>query len=111
MKDQKLYILHILDSISRIERYTDGLSEDEFYKDFLIQDAVIRNIQVIGEASKKVDILIKEAHTDIPWRQIAAMRNKVIHEYFGVDLQAVWQVIIIDLATLKYQMTELQNKL
>ena len=110
MKDSNIYILHILNSISRIEQYTKEISEKEFYNNFLIQDAVIRNIQIIGEASKKFEESFKETNAHIPWRQITAMRNKVIHEYFGIDLPAVWQVVNIDLVTLKNQLLELQSK-
>ncbi len=110
MKDPNLYILHILNSVSRIEQYIKGISEKDFYNNFLIQDAVIQNIQIIGEASKKFEETFKKKHSHIPWRQIGAMRNKVVHEYFGIDLPAVWQVINVDLITLKNQILELQSK-
>ncbi|WKZ60703.1 MAG: DUF86 domain-containing protein [Cyclobacteriaceae bacterium] len=101
----------MLNSISRIEQYTRDISEEEFYTNFLIQDAVIRNIQVIGEASKKFEESFKESNLHIPWRKIGAMRNKIIHEYFGIDLPAVWQVVAVDLMILKDQLLDLQNKL
>lgn len=111
MKNPNIYILHILSSISRIEQYTQDITEEEFYSNFLIQDAVIRNIQVIGEASKKFEEEFRESNAHIPWRKIGAMRNKIIHEYFGIDLPAVWQVITVDLMILKDQLLKLQNKL
>ncbi|MCE2935047.1 MAG: DUF86 domain-containing protein [Cyclobacteriaceae bacterium] len=110
MKDNRLYVLHILNAIGRIEQFTHGISEDQFCQSILIQDAVIRNIQVIGEASKKFDDAFCNAHPHIPWRQIGAMRNKLVHEYFGVDLPSVWSVVIIDLPVLKQNMLELKSE-
>jgi uncharacterized protein with HEPN domain len=111
VKNPSIYILHILNSISRIEHYTVNITEEEFYRNFLIQDAVLRNIQVIGEASKKFEESFKESTSHIPWRKISAMRNKVIHEYFGIDLPAVWQVVKVDLIILKNQLLDLQSGL
>ncbi len=98
----------MLNSITRIEQYVHNVSESDFYANFLIQDAVIRNIQIIGEASKKVQDAFKQKEAHIPWRKIGAMRNKVIHEYFGIDLPSVWQVVTVDIIELKKQLTDLQ---
>lgn len=111
MRDAQLYITHILESIYKIELFTQNVSEEEFYKNFLIQDAVIHNIQIIGEASKKFEKHFKESNPQIPWRQMAAMRNKVVHEYFGIDLPAVWNVVKVDLSELKAQMLFLRGKI
>jgi uncharacterized protein with HEPN domain len=109
VKNQKVYIVHILNSILRIEQYIKDISENDFYNNFLIQDAVIRNIQIIGEASKKFEESFKEKNSHIPWRQIGALRNKVIHEYFGIDLPAIWQVTTVDLTELKNQLLNIQD--
>ncbi|MFN5170783.1 MAG: DUF86 domain-containing protein [Cyclobacteriaceae bacterium] len=108
MKDHRVFVLHILNAISRVEQYIENVSEEEFYRNILIQDAVIRNIQIIDEASKKFDEAFFSANPQIPWRQIGAMRNKLVHEYFGVDLPSVWTVVVADLPQLKEHMLELR---
>lgn len=80
------FIKHILGAIERIESYTEGLSETDFMNNFLIQDGVIRNLEIIGEASKKITTLKKNQNPAIPWKKISGMRDKLIHDYFGVDL-------------------------
>jgi uncharacterized protein with HEPN domain len=111
VRDPELYIGHILDCIGKIESFTLKVTEEEFYRNFLIQDAVIRNIQVIGEASKKFEQHFRDSNPQIPWRKITAMRNKVVHEYFGIDLPAVWNVVADDLSELKAQMISLRNNI
>lgn len=91
------FVRHILAAIERIEAYTINCSETDFMNNFMIQDAVMRNLEIIGEASKKISGEIKNSTPEIPWRQIAGMRDKLIHDYFGVDLVAVWSVVEIDL--------------
>jgi uncharacterized protein with HEPN domain len=90
------YIKDILDSIEKIENFTMGMDYDEFVKDVKTQDAVIRNLEVIGEAVKSVSDDIKEKYDDIPWKSIASMRDKLIHEYWGVSLSIVWETIKSD---------------
>ena len=92
MKDDAVYLKHVQDAIGRIERYTTG-GRKAFFHDPLIQDGVIRNLEVIGEAVKHLSAGLKKRHPSIPWRSITALRNVLIHEYFGVDLEAVWRVI------------------
>jgi uncharacterized protein with HEPN domain len=87
------FIKHILGAIERIESYTEGLSETDFMNNFLIQDGVIRNLEIIGEASKKITALTKNQNPDIPWKKISGMRDKLIHDYFGIDLISVWSVV------------------
>jgi uncharacterized protein with HEPN domain len=82
MNDQN-FIRHILGAIERIESYTDGLSQQDFVENFLIQDAVMRNLEIIGEASKKISLSTKERNTNVPWKKIAGLRDKLIHDYFG----------------------------
>lgn len=95
------FIKHIPGAIERIESYTEGLSETDFMNNFLIQDGVIRNLEIIGEASKKITALTKNQNPDIPWKKISGMRDKLIHDYFGVDLISVWLVVENDLRELK----------
>ncbi len=100
MKDASVYLKHIQDAIARIESYT-GQSRRAFFDNTMVQDAVIRNLEVIGEAVKQLPADLRERHPRIPWRSITALRNVLIHEYFGVDLEIVWRVIQNRLPTLK----------
>ncbi|HEX5168420.1 MAG TPA: DUF86 domain-containing protein [Cyclobacteriaceae bacterium] len=111
MTNSAILIRHILAAIERIETYTKDLSEEECMKNFLIQDGVIRNLEIIGEASAKINSLIRERNPAIPWKKISGMRNKLIHEYFGVDLSTVWVVIVEDIASLKPDPVEILNDL
>lgn len=101
------FVKHVLGAIERIESYTEGCSEDRFMNNFMIQDAVMRNLEIIGEASKKISIETKKKTPAIPWKEIAGMRDKLIHDYFGVDLVSVWSVVDQDLKDLKSQLTKL----
>jgi uncharacterized protein with HEPN domain len=106
MTDQN-FIKHILGAIERIESYTDACSEEGFMNNFMIQDAVIRNLEIVGEASKRISSDTKRSSPGIPRKEIAGMRDKLIHDYFGVDMIAVWSVVEQDLAELKLQLTKL----
>lgn len=101
------YLLHILDAIGRIERYTASKSLDDFERDEQCQDAVIRNIEIIGEAARNIqqhspDFV--QQHHEIPWAALYAMRNRLSHGYWAVDLAVVWQVIVRDLGELKREL-------
>lgn len=99
-KNDLIYIEHILDSIHKIEKYTDSLVAYDFVKNDLIQDAVIRNFEIIGEATKNLSSTFKEKNTNIPWRKMAGMRDILFHDYLGIDLYAIWETIERDLLTL-----------
>jgi uncharacterized protein with HEPN domain len=101
IKDDIVYLNHIMDAISRIEEYVHGLTYDNFIEKYLIQDGVIRQIQVIGEATKKISDNTRGKYPDIPWKDIAGMRDKLIHDYFGIDLDAVWDTVEKDIPVLK----------
>lgn len=92
LRDQD-YLEHIQDAIGKIRRFLSGKSEAEFMADDLIQDAVIRNLEIIGEAVTKLSAKLKSSHDEIPWGEIAGMRNRLIHGYISVNLQIVWDTI------------------
>lgn len=92
MKEYKPYLLDVLDCIAKIKRYIHDHDFETFCSDDRTADAVIRNVEVIGEAIKQVPEIVRKKYPDIPWRQIAGMRDKLIHDYLGVDLEYVWNV-------------------
>lgn len=101
MKNDLAYIEHILLSIEKIQAYTSGISKEDFFSNEMIQDAVIRNFEIIGEATKKVSDDLKLSCSEVPWRLMAGMRDKLIHDYLGVDLEMIWVTIEIDIPQLK----------
>lgn len=108
------YLDHILKAIERIDRYTSDMDEVEFLNSELVQDAVIRNIEIIGEASNNVQCVDAEfaaRHDDIPWQVMYTMRNRVSHGYHKVDLEIVWKTIHTDLPGLHAQITEVREAL
>jgi uncharacterized protein with HEPN domain len=88
--DDAVYLRHILDAILRIEEYLDGVNEEAFYQQHLVQDGVIRQLEIIGEATKRLSREARAVGPEVPWQDIAGMQDKLIHGYFGVDLDAVW---------------------
>ena len=109
-KDDTIYLRHILDAIKDIENFTKGVSEEKFGRTKLLQDAVIRNLEIIGEASKRVPKKIKDKHKDIEWKKIAGMRDVLIHDYLGVDVEIVWAVIENRLPELKKKIAKILNQ-
>jgi uncharacterized protein with HEPN domain len=107
MKSHRTLARHILDAIHSIEKYTHQLAKEEFLSDFMIQDAVVRNLEIIGEACRNIPSNVKEAFPGIPWRTINSMRNKLVHEYFRVDAETVWNVVQFDLDDLKKHVNSL----
>ena len=106
-RDRSVYILCIHDCIRRIEAYTQG-GRDEFFRDTKTQDAVIRNLEIIGQAVKDMGTdKLKTACADMPWEQIAGMRNILPHQYLGIDLQLAWGVVENDLPRLRKSILEI----
>jgi uncharacterized protein with HEPN domain len=100
----KLYLQDIWESTLAIEEYTQNLAEDEFYSNCQVQDAIIRRLEIIGEAVKNIDDDFRNKYPQIPWKKIAGMRDIIAHEYFGVKLERVWDVLRKDLPHIKQQM-------
>ena len=86
----KEYLADVVEAVQRIVSYTAELSYEEFLADRKTQDAVLRNLQVMGEAVKKLSAPVKQAHPHLPWKQVAGMRDKVVHDYFGINYDIVW---------------------
>ena len=93
-------LIDMLESIRRVQMYVDGLEYQDFINDLKTQDAVIRALEILGEASKRMSPSIKNQFPDIPWKLMAGMRDKLIHEYFGVNLDVVWEVVTNNLPAL-----------
>ena len=96
MKDDLVYLRHIVGAIKDIEVYTAG-GREVFFATKMVQDAVIRNLEIIGEAVKNLSPSFRTEHPDVPWKQIAGLRDILIHHYFGVDINGVWLVVEIRL--------------
>lgn len=106
MKDDKIYLISIQESIENIQEYTkNGL--EEFMRTKIIQDAVIRNLEIVGEATKKISKELRSSRTDIPWREITGLRDVLIHDYMGVDLRIVWNIVEKELPKLKEKIGQL----
>lgn len=103
----KLYLDDIKDAIRKIEDYTKGMSYEKFIRNEQVMDAVLRNLSIIGEAVRNIPKEIKHKNPDVGWKEINGMRNKVIHEYFGIDDEILWQTIQKDLPIFKKQITQL----
>jgi uncharacterized protein with HEPN domain len=99
-KDPRVYVAHILECIDKIERFTaDG--RERFFQEAMVQDAVLRNLEVIGEAAKRLDDAYRAAHPGVPWRALAGLRDVLIHQYEGVDLEKVWAIVEKELPPLR----------
>jgi len=99
-KDARVYLAHILECIEKIERFTaDG--RERFFQDAMVQDAVLRNLEVIGEAAKRLDDAYRGAHPEVPWRALAGLRDVLIHQYERVDLEKVWAILEKELPPLR----------
>lgn len=92
MKDDRVYLLHIEEAIANIQDYVSA-GKDAFFQKKMIQDAVIRNLEIIGEAVKNISSATRQSAPEVPWQKIAGLRDVLIHDYFGVDLDTVWLVV------------------
>jgi uncharacterized protein with HEPN domain len=105
LKDDRLYLIHILESIERVEEYTsEGL--EQFLADRKTQDAVLRNLQILAESTQRISTELKMAHPEIDWRGVSGFRNVLVHDYLGVNLITVWGIIEGPLKELKKKISE-----
>jgi uncharacterized protein with HEPN domain len=106
-KHPEIFLEHILESIEKIEEFMRGFTKEKFLESVKTQDAVIRRLEIIGEATKNLPQEFKDKHKDIPWNEIARTRDKLIHGYFGVDLDLTFDIIKKDLPELKEKIKEI----
>ncbi len=111
MKSDAVFLHHILDAINRIEQYLAGVSYDHFLQDALLQDGVVRQMEIIGEAARNVSKGLQDAHPELPWDKMIGTRNILIHAYFRVDLFIVWDTTQSDLPRLKQQIEQLLEEI
>lgn len=107
MKDDSVFLKHILESIEWIEKDIQGLTEEDFLKNVPIQDAILRRLEIIGEAVRNLSDELKEKHSEIAWNKAMATRNILIHNYFGIDLPVVWDTITHSIPEFKEQIQNL----
>lgn len=108
-RDTNLFIEDIKESIKNLEEFTKGLDKDKFSKDSLRQSAIIRQLEIIGEAVKNIPDPFRKRFPKIPWKDIAGFRDVLSHAYFGVSLERVWNIIEIDLPVLKKELDEVKE--
>jgi uncharacterized protein with HEPN domain len=100
MKDDSIYLEHIESSLKKIISYSSDFSRDAFLENTQLQDACIRQIEIMGEATKRISETFKEIHPEVPWKDMAGMRDKLIHDYLDVDLNIVYQTVAVDIPNL-----------
>ena len=110
-RDLKLFIYNIMDSIENIESFLKEISKESFFKDRLRQSAVIRQLEVIGEATKNIPDSFRKKYPEIPWKKIVGLRDIIIHTYFEIDLDITWEIIKKDLPLLKKQVQNIKKDL
>ena len=109
-KDDLAFIEHILDSIKAIEKFSKNINKEKLMLNRLKQSAIVREIEIIGEAVKNISESLKNKHPEIQWKEIAGTRDKMVHHYFGVDLNIVWDIVKINLPDLKSKILKIKSE-
>ena len=108
-KDNLIYILHMLECIQTINEYV--VDREQFYSTRIVQDAVIRNLQIMSESSQRLSQVVKDSYPAVPWREISGFRNILVHDYLGLDLDVIWSVIEQELPDLESTLTSIKKNL
>jgi len=106
-KEPKIFLQHILESIEKIEEYAKNVTEKEFFDDYEKQDAIVKRLEIIGEAVKNLPDSLKNKHPNVPWKNIAGTRDILIHEYFGIDTDLIWEIVRKNIPRLKKQIIKI----
>ena len=107
-RDDSVFVMHILDSIKAIGEFSKNISRKDLESNRLKQSAIVREIEIIGEASKNISEEFKKRHKEIPWREISGTRDKIIHHYFGLNLDMIWEIVTEDLPDLKNKLNKIK---
>ncbi len=110
MKDDAVYLRHVQECIARIEQYTEA-GRSAFMASTLVQDGVIRNLQTLGQSALKLSEALKSAHPEVDWKSIVGLRNVLVHDYLGVNVTRIWEIVERDLPDLKKKVTAIQGSL
>lgn len=105
--DDLSYIKDIIDAIDRINIYTEGVTKSTFFEHLMMQDATMHQIEIIGEASNQISDTFRDVHPDLPWMEMRAIRNKIVHDYRGIELEIIWDTVKNNLPGLKDQIKSL----